>query len=485
MTSAKFSAGLSILVLFMVLAGCGGGGGGSAPRLTSITITPANSSLSVGSTGHFTATGTYSNNSTKDLTTLVTWSSSVGGIATVSNAAGTKGSVTAVSEGTTTITATLGDVSGSTPLTATPSGVAAANVVPITVNGSLCSAGSYLNKPCVSVTVCNPDLSVCHTVNDILLDTGSYGLRIFQQAIPNLTLPPVTSGAGDLTGCVQFADGSSLWGPIRTAAVKLGNEPFVSVPIQVINSSFGSLPLPCANADPSPISSGFAGILGVGVFKEDCGFGCALTAANGVYYSCNGTTCTGAAVPLANQVQNPVAALPVDNNGVIVLLPSVPLGGVPFIDGSMILGIGTSSNNTLASPTVLRTDAAGDFTTIFNGVTTIGFLDTGSNGLFFPNTDPSLLPVCPGPNTDWYCPPVTRSLLATNVGAGGAPVSNVSFYVSNLNTLLSSSNRVFVDLGGPSTFGFDWGLPFFMGRSVAFGIEDETSALGTGPYVAY
>lgn len=484
MRSAKLSALLTIFVLFMVMTGCGGGGK-SGPTLTSITVTPANSSLSVGSTGQFTATGTYSNNTTKNLTNSVTWSSSTGSIATISNTTGAKGSATAVSEGTTTITATLGAVSGSTVLVTTPAGTAAANVVPITVNGSLCAAGSYLNKPCVSVTICNPDLSACQTVNDILLDTGSYGLRIFQQAIPNLTLPPVSSGAGSLTGCVQFADGSSLWGPISTAAVKLGNEPFVSVPIQVINSSFGSLPLPCANADPTPVSSGFAGILGVGVFKEDCGFGCAITTANGVYYSCSGTTCVGASVPLQDQVQNPVAALPVDNNGLIVLLPSVPIGGVPSIEGSLILGIGTSTNNTLTSPKVLRTDASGDFTTTFNGGSTIGFADTGSNGLFFPNADPTVLPVCPGPNTDWYCPPVTRTLLATNVGAGGSPVSNVTFDISNFNTLLSSSNRVFVDIGGPSNFGFDWGLPFFMGHRVAFGIEDETSVLGTGPYVAY
>lgn len=474
---------LLILLHLLITAGCGGGGG-SHPTLTSIAVTPASATLTVGETRQFTASGTYSDNSTKDITSKVTWTSSPVGTATVSNTAGTKGLVTAITEGAVTVTATLGDLSASTPATIAPSG-SAANVMKITVNGSLCSADSYLNKPCVSVTICNPDLSACQTVNDILLDTGSFGLRVFQQAIPNLTLPPVASGAGALTGCVQFADGSSLWGPIRRAMIKLGGEPYVSVPIQVINSSFGSLPLPCANADPSPVSSGFAGILGVGLFKEDCGLGCAFTAENGVYYSCSGTSCNGVAVPVADQVQNPVAALPTDGNGVIVRLPSVPLGGASSIDGSLILGVGTRANNTLTSPTVLRTDAAGDVETVVDSIRTNGFFDTGSNALFFPNPDPSLLPVCPSPNTDWYCPPATRTLSATNIAATGAPSSTVSFNITSLNTLLNTSNNVFINSGGPSGFGFDWGLPFFMGRSVAFGIESETSPLGTGPYVAY
>ncbi|MBJ6800881.1 DUF3443 family protein [Geomonas propionica] len=484
MRSVKLSAVMAMVAVLVGLLGCGGGGS-KGPALTSITVTPGDSTLSVGTTGRFTATGTYSDNSTRDITNQVSWSSSVTGVATISNASGNKGVVTAVSVGTTTLTAKVGSFNASTTLTTTPALTPVANVMPLTVNGSLCSPGSYLNKACVSVTICNPDLSACQTVNDILLDTGSYGLRVFQQAIPDLTLPPVASGTGSLTGCVQFADNSSLWGPIKTAMVKLGNEPFVSVPIQVINSSFGSLPSACANADPTPVSSGFAGILGVGVAKEDCGPLCTFTSANGVYFSCSGSVCVDTTVPLADQVQNPVATLPVDNNGLIVSLPPVPVGGVPSIAGSVILGIGTSTNNTLTSSVVLKTDADGDFTTIFNGTPTNGFADTGSNGLFFPSTDSTLLPVCPSPNTDWYCPPVTRTLLATNVSATGAPRSTVSFQISNFISLVNSSNHVFSDIGGQSSFGFDWGLPFFMGRSVAFGIEGETSPLGTGPYVAY
>ena len=110
----------------------------------------------------------------------------------------------------------------------------------------------------------------------------------------------------------------------RWRSVILGNEPAVEVPIQVIDSTFGTLPTACKNADQSPADAGFNGILGVGPFAQDCGSTCSNSAGNGMYYACNGSTCSGTSVPLSNQVQNPVALLPQDNNGVIVQLPSVP-----------------------------------------------------------------------------------------------------------------------------------------------------------------
>jgi hypothetical protein len=89
------------------------------PVLVSIAVTPANASTGVGSTQQFTATGTYSDTSTQNLTSTATWSSSTPSIATVSNASGSQGLATGVASGGTTITATSGTINGSTTLTVT------------------------------------------------------------------------------------------------------------------------------------------------------------------------------------------------------------------------------------------------------------------------------------------------------------------------------------------------------------------------------
>lgn len=367
-----------------------------------------------------------------------------------------------------------------------PPVVEANNVLALTVNGSLCSQNSYPNKVCVSVTVCTPGTADCQTINDVLLDTASYGLRIFKQAL-NVPLTQVTTGSGLLAECVQFGDGSSDWGPVQLASVILGNEPPVQVQIQLIDAAFATTPAPCHNAEQSPAGAGFNGILGLGFFAQDCGSVCASTPRNGVYYSCNGPTCSGTTVPLSDQVQNPVPFLPLDNNGLIIELPGVPRNGSRSVDGRLILGIGTQSNNVPSAVTAYTADRLGEFNTSFNGTTYKGFLDTGSNGLFFPGSG---LPSCAAPNSAWFCPSSTTALSATNTAAsrspsGVPPSAKVGFEIANLEALLATSNRVFSNIGGNGTGQFIWGLPFYFGRNVYLGIDGKGSSLGTGPYWAY
>jgi hypothetical protein len=315
------------------------------------------------------------------------------------------------------------------------------------------------------------------------LDTGSYGLRVFKQA---LTVPLVqsTSGSGSLAECVQFGDGSSDWGPVQIGSVILGNEPPVEVPIQVIDSRFGTAPSSCKNADQSPTDAGFNGILGVGPFAQDCGSPCSNSVGNGLYYACNGSICKGTSVPLSAQVQNPVALLPQDNNGLIVQLPSVPPGGVSSVDGSLVLGIGTQSNNVPSGVTAYTLDQNGELTTTFNGHKySNSFTDTGSNGLFFPSL--GLLSNCRD-FPDWFCPSSTTSLSSTITGVSGSSSRVVvSFQIGNFDNLANSPNNVFDDIGGNWVGGFDWGLPFFLGRDVFVGFEGSSSSLGDGPYVAF
>jgi len=85
--------------------------------LQSITVSPTLASIAAGITQQFTATGHYSDNTSQDLTSSVTWSSSPTNVATI-NASGL---ATGVSAGASaTITATLGGASGSAQLTVTP-----------------------------------------------------------------------------------------------------------------------------------------------------------------------------------------------------------------------------------------------------------------------------------------------------------------------------------------------------------------------------
>ncbi|MGA2518342.1 MAG: DUF3443 family protein [Thermodesulfobacteriota bacterium] len=363
------------------------------------------------------------------------------------------------------------------------------NVLQITVNGSLCSANSYLNKPCVRVAVCTPNTTNCQTIDDILLDTGSYGLRIFKQAL-KVSLQQEMIGSAALAECVQFGDGSSDWGLVEIGDIILGNEPVVKVPIHVINAAFGIRPQPCSNADTSPAEAGFNGILGVGPFAPDCGPQCTSNPQNRLYYACSGGICRGTAVPLSSQVSNPVASLSIDNNGVIVEIPAVPADGSTSVDGQLLLGIGTRSNNIPpASVISYPTDENAEFQTIFNGQTLQSFLDTGSNGLFFPAL--SSLPDCGsiyGPDySGWFCPSSTVDLSATNQGASGSPSGMVQFEIGNFYSLINDnlSNNVFPDIGGGFPDGIDWGIPFHLGRDVYVGIENTSSTLGTGPYWGY
>lgn len=86
---------------------------GPAPTLSSIAVTPASAAVSTGATQQFVATGSYSDGSVRDLTSLVTWASSSPSVATV----GASGLATGVSAGAATISATQGSFSSSAALT--------------------------------------------------------------------------------------------------------------------------------------------------------------------------------------------------------------------------------------------------------------------------------------------------------------------------------------------------------------------------------
>jgi len=241
-----------------------------------------------------------------------------------------------------------------------------------------------------------------------------------------------------------------------------------------------TVPPACSNTGFSiAASNGANGILGVGFEKQDCGAACVNSAAAEMYFSCAGSACTSSAAPLASQVTNPVALFASDNNGVVITLPDIPLGGVPPFTGTLLFGVGTQANNQLVAATVYTADAGGNVTTVYKGRRLTGFLDSGSNGLFF--DDPAL----PCFNTSsFYCPPTPVPLTATITGSNGA-TATIPFTVEDSRRLSSTAAAAHLagDIG--SSFFFDWGLPFFFGRTVFTAFEGAATPAGPGPYWAF
>jgi hypothetical protein len=153
------------------LIGCNNSG------LDSVQVTPTTQALTVGQTAQFTATGTFGNANkptTQNITSSVTWTSSVPSVATISAA----GIATAVGSGTTTITASAagfnGHVSSSSTLTVTGAGgggatgdhILSLTIIPdsITVGnlqdtGQFLAIGTFTTAPTIRDLTNSPTLS--------------------------------------------------------------------------------------------------------------------------------------------------------------------------------------------------------------------------------------------------------------------------------------------------------------------------------------
>ena len=401
----------------------------------------------------------------------------------------------------------------------TPAG-AASNVQAITVDGG--PFGGYPEAAFATVTICVPKSSACQNIDHVLVDTGSYGLRVLasgaaQGELSPTLLPKEFFGVNPIVECAPFLS-FLTWGPVEMADVKLApGEIAYDIPIQVIgDSNFPDTELPaaCLNFGGTPVdgltgNNGLHanGILGIGVFPDDCGIGCTESGSNNpdLYYTCPSGNCQVAVLASETQnVQNPVSSLSQDNNGTIIELPAISSSGAATVNGSLVFGIGTQSNNGLNGATALGLSVCtttspsscndGDFTTIYKGTSyPDSFVDSGSNGIFFLTSSLTGIPGCTG-DTDFYCPASTESLSATNEGVNGN-TKVTSFTVANADRL-NGNFFAFNDRAGPgippsdtSSSGsanyFDWGMPFFFGCNVFTAIYGEDTPAGAGPYVAY
>ena len=384
--------------------------------------------------------------------------------------------------------------SGSAATATAPEGPVSANSVAVYVDAGPAGSGYNANRLYTDVTVCPPSgASPCQTIPHILVDTGSTGLRLLSSAMDSsMKLAAVTGSGGQaLVNCVRFVDGSFGWGPVVSAHVRLGAKQASNVPIQVMaDPAVAGSASRCSGGSATPITSASAlganGILGVGLFKEDCGSACVASAAPGHYFRCGNASCSsvvGSVAALSSQVKNPVPLFASDNNGVMIALPAPDAANRARLDGLLVFGIGTQANNQFAGSKVLPTDALGYITATYEGrALPVSFIDSGSNGLF---VDSSTLPLCLG-GVSFYCPAVLTAQVVILTGTSGGSVQ-VDFLVENATASFVGSNPVLPYLVGDfgSARTFDLGLPFFYGRRVFFGIEGMSSPLGTGPFYAF
>jgi DNA-binding beta-propeller fold protein YncE/urocanate hydratase len=262
--------------------------------LVSIAVTPANPSIFNGTTLQFTATGTYTDNSTQNLTASATWASSGLGVATISNAAGSNGLSTAIGAGATSISAAVGAVTSpaaTLSVTADPQYAYAANQNDNTLSQYTIGAGGVLTANGVVPTGAEPNA----VVEDLL------GRYVYVANWVDGTLSEYTIGsAGALTGI----------GTVPTG----GNPASIAI-------------------DPTSSYVYVANLASSTVSQYTIGAGGALTPI-GTLASGNGPACitvdpTGPYVYAANQNSNTVSQYTIGAGGVLTLTATIAAGNFP------------------------------------------------------------------------------------------------------------------------------------------------------------
>jgi hypothetical protein len=174
-SSTKFSF-VYIVCIALMLAGCGGGGSTTPITLTSIAIMPDPVFVGAGTTLSLTATGTYSNGTTADLTSSVIWKSAASAVASVDST----GLLTAglTSPSTTTVTAALNGVTS------------APDLVTVTSATSISSTGLNIARYDHTGTLLN---------DGRVLAAGGFGTSGTELASAEMYTPGTTTNTGTWT----------------------------------------------------------------------------------------------------------------------------------------------------------------------------------------------------------------------------------------------------------------------------------------------
>jgi len=262
----------------------------TAAALVSIGVTPINPTIARGTNQQFVATGIYTDATTQNLTSSVTWTSSAPTIATISNAAGLNGLATSLLVGITTITATSGAISGNTTLTVSAATLVSIAVTPVNrsiglgTNQQFVATGTYTAGPTqdltksVTWTSSTPAVatisnavgfnglatSVAAGITTITATSGTISgattLTVTPAALVSITVTPVNpsialgvnqqfiatgiyanSTTQDLTSSVTWTSSAPAIATISNAAGSNGLATSLSAGITTITATFGAI----------------------------------------------------------------------------------------------------------------------------------------------------------------------------------------------------------------------------------------------------
>jgi uncharacterized protein YjdB len=222
----------------------------AAPVLQKISVNPGSATVAVGATQQLTATGTYSDSSTSDITNAVKWTSSNPAVTAVNNA----GLVTTVAQGNAAIVVTGGNVQAqamvtvvaSTP-TFTPAGGTYNSAQTVTINSPLSSAVIHYTTDGSTPTVNSPaytgpmTVSTTETIRAIAVASGysnsSVASGTYNIVLSAAATPTYSPAGGTYSSKQSVTIGSATAGSIvhytTDGSMPTANSPAYTGPISV------------------------------------------------------------------------------------------------------------------------------------------------------------------------------------------------------------------------------------------------------------
>lgn len=380
------------------------------------------------------------------------------------------------------------------------------NVQPVRIDRPTIQTATTLsqsgdNRLLTSVTLCSDAAGTnCQTIDDIVVDTGSVGLKIYDYALSDggaSFADEQDSNNNRLAMCARYGSGYA-WGKMKVVTLRMAGETAKNLPIAVIDGAptaatdatadQNSIPVPSACSTLNGVAQqrkfrDSNGILGVGTPFSNCA-DCVVST---TYYSCTSANdCTPTFLPTRMQTTQPVASFAADNNGLVIKLPAIDNFGTSPVAGQMVFGIGTQPDNQPGVVNAFSLDSTGLGLLTVNGTVSRVLVDSGTDDYVFP----SALPV--GTN-GLYAPPTPTTVSATfsAVDLTGLGLDNqqpINIAIADPTSALNANAVVIDGIGRPPTSSSSenlLGLPFFFGKTMYFGLEGRTSPLGIGPLVAF